>query len=127
MIKNEESLDETLVEDSQNLHEVLDNSDVQNMVIKEEPLDESDNIKETDKLQNKKTSFQPEQVKKEPLEENNQISETDQPMNVKGEPYDSIDIKIEIKEEPIENGDDIPSDIDVIEDEGDDDIPSDIG
>ena len=33
MIKNEESLDETLVEDSQNLHEVLDNSDVQNMYV----------------------------------------------------------------------------------------------
>ena len=109
------------------MHKVLENSE--NMVIKEEPLDESDDIKETDKLQNKKTYFQPEQVKvkEEPFEENNQISEPDQPMNVREEPYDSIDIKIEIKEENIENDDDIPSDIDVIEDEGDDDIPSDIG
>ena len=126
MIKNEESLEETLVEDSKNMHEVLENSE--NMVIKEEPLDESDDIKETDKLQNKKTYFQPEQVKvkEEPFEENNQISEPDQPMNVREEPYDSIDIKIEIKEEKIDD-EDILSDIDVIEDEGDDDIPSDIG
>ena len=108
------------------MHEVLENSE--NMVIKEEPLDESDDIKETDKLQNKKTYFQPEQVKvkEEPFEENNQISEPDQPMNVREEPYDSIDIKIEIKEEKIDD-EDILSDIDVIEDEGDDDIPSDIG
>ena len=126
MIKNEESLEETLVEDSKNMHKVLENSE--NMVIKEEPLDESDDIKETDKLQNKKTYFQPEQVKvkEEPFEENNQISEPDQPMNVREEPYDSIDIKIEIKEEKFDD-EDILSDIDVIEDEGDDDIPSDIG
>ena len=127
MIKNEESLEDTLVEGSKNLHEVLDNSDVQNMVIKEEPLDESDNINETAKLQKKNTSFQPVTVKEEPLEESNQISETDQPMNVNVEQYDSIDIKMEIKEEIIDNDDDIPSDIDIIEDEGDDDIPSDIG
>jgi len=129
-IKSEEALDDTLQEEStKSLDSVNDNTEIQDMVIKEEPLDESNNINETDQPLNLTGLDKTVTVKQEPLEENNHISESGESQNesvslqIKIESIDRIDIKEEILEE---SDDDIPSDIDVIE-EDDDDIPDDIG